>query len=269
MDSSAKTQTKRTSKKKTKENEEESYLFAMQLGMSILSPAAMSTRAKLSAPEIAAQMPSHNPNAAVMLELDRVLRLLVIHTVCFVALFHQLVMTADYGIGDYEHAGLDSRFNEVLNTAMLSHNSIVMNRILDYYKGFEKIKQLVDVGGGCGKCGWKMFQKILNGDAILMKLILRNWDDEHCLSLLKNCYEAIPGNGKIIIIDSTTMVIPEATPATREASSIDIIMLMQLSGEKKRTKQEYYGMALTAKNGFKGVNYESFVCNFYIMEFIK
>ena len=41
MDSSAKTQTKRTSKKKTKENEEESYLFAMQLGMSILSPAAM------------------------------------------------------------------------------------------------------------------------------------------------------------------------------------------------------------------------------------
>ena len=65
------------------------------------------------------------------------------------------------------------------------------------------------------------------------------------------------------------MVIPEATPATREASSIDIIMLMQLSGEKKRTKQEYYGMALTAKDGFKGVNYESFVCNFCIMEFIK
>lgn len=55
-------------------------------------------RAKLSAPEIAAQMPSHNPNAAVMLELDRVLRLLVIHTVCFVALFHQLVMTAGYSV---------------------------------------------------------------------------------------------------------------------------------------------------------------------------
>ncbi|GAY34171.1 hypothetical protein CUMW_282420 [Citrus unshiu] len=177
----------------------------------------MSTRAKLSAPEIAAQMPSHNPNAAVMLELDRVLRLLVIHTVCFVALFHQLVMTADYGIGDYEHAGLDSRFNEVLNTAMLSHNSIVMNRILDYYKCFEKINQLVDVGG-VESVGGNMFQKILNGDAILMKLMLRNWDDEHCLSLLKNCYEAIPGNGKIIIIDSTTMVFPEATPATREAS---------------------------------------------------
>ncbi|KDO41265.1 hypothetical protein CISIN_1g045543mg [Citrus sinensis] len=227
-------------------------------------------RAKLSAAEIEAQMPSHNPNAAVM--LDRVLRRSLssagddrrLQRLAPVAKY-----VLHYGIGDYEHAGLDSRFNEVLNTAMLSHNSIVMNRILDYYKGFEKIKQLVDVGGGCGKCGWKMFQKILNGDAILMKLILRNWDDEHCLSLLKNCYEAIPGNGKIIIIDSTTVVIPEATPATREASSIDIIMLMQLSGEKERTKQEYYGMALTAKNGFKGVNYESFVCNFYIMEFIK
>lgn len=34
-------------------------------------------------------MPSHNPNAAVMC----VLRPLVIHTMCFVALFRQLVMT--------------------------------------------------------------------------------------------------------------------------------------------------------------------------------
>ena len=53
-------------------------------------------------------------------------------------------------MGVYEYAGNDSRFNGVLNKAMLNHTSIVMNRILDSYNGFEQIKQLVDVGGGLG-----------------------------------------------------------------------------------------------------------------------
>ncbi|GAY64041.1 hypothetical protein CUMW_230480 [Citrus unshiu] len=308
--------------------------------------------AKLSAAQIAAQMPSRNPNAGVM--LDRILRLLCDNNACFVALFHQLViirgctvlhlwpkyfvlnqdgvslcpllaMAGDqaqldiwykladavleggipfnkvHGMGVYEYAGNDSRFNGVLNKAMLNHTSIVMNRILDSYNGFEQIKQLVDVGGGLGvtlniitsryphiegvnfdlphviqnapsysgvkHIGGNMFERIPKGDAILMKWILHNWDDEHCLTLLKNCYEAIPENGKIIIIDRMPMVTPEATAAAREASMMDIIMLMQFSGGRERTTQEF--MALANKAGFNGVNYECFVCNFCIIEFIK
>ncbi|KAH9727722.1 Flavone 3'-O-methyltransferase 1 [Citrus sinensis] len=369
MDSSAKTQHKHKhneEEEEEEENEEDTYSFAMQLAMSIVLPASMQAAAelgvfeiiakagpgaKLSAAQIAAQMPSRNPNTGVM--LDRILRLLVTNRVlrCSlssagdnqrlyslapvakyfvlnqdgVSLCPLLAMAGDqaildiwykladavlqggipfnkvHGMGVYEYAGNDSRFNGVLNKAMLNHTSIVMNRILDSYNGFEQIKQLVDVGGGLGvtlniitsryphiegvnfdlphviqnapsypgvkHIGGNMFERIPKGDAILMKWILHNWGDEHCLTLLKNCYEAIPENGKIIIIDRMPMVTPEATAAAREASMMDIIMLMQFSGGRERTTQEF--MALANKAGFNGVNYECFACNFCIIEFIK
>ncbi|KAK4844390.1 hypothetical protein QYF36_019612 [Acer negundo] len=43
-----------------------------------------------------------------------------------------------------------------------------------------------------------MFTHIPNGDAIFMKWIIHHFDDERCLKILKNCYEAIPVNGKTL-----------------------------------------------------------------------
>ena len=96
MDSSAKTQHKHkhNEEEEEEENEEDTYSFAMQLAMSIVLPASMQAAAelgvfeiiakagpgaKLSAAQIAAQMPSRNPNTGVM--LDRILRLLVTNRV--------------------------------------------------------------------------------------------------------------------------------------------------------------------------------------------
>lgn len=50
----------------------------------------------------------------------------------------------------FEYSGSNPRFNKVFNTAMLNHTTVVMKRILDLYKGFEHLGQLVDVGGGLG-----------------------------------------------------------------------------------------------------------------------
>ncbi|GAY32055.1 hypothetical protein CUMW_273170 [Citrus unshiu] len=49
-----------------------------------------------------------------------------------------------------------------------------------------------------------------NNRSSIANSILHNWGHEHCLSLLKNCYEAIPENEKIIIISRMPMVMPEA-----------------------------------------------------------
>nr|ACJ84924.1 unknown [Medicago truncatula] len=51
-----------------------------------------------------------------------------------------------YGTNDFEYASIDSRFNQVFNTAMINHTTIVMNKVLQSYKGFEDVKRLVDVG---------------------------------------------------------------------------------------------------------------------------
>jgi len=55
-----------------------------------------------------------------------------------------------YGTHAFEYPKLDSRFNEVFNTAMINHTTLVMKKILESYNGLEGIKRLVDVGGGLG-----------------------------------------------------------------------------------------------------------------------
>ena len=50
----------------------------------------------------------------------------------------------------FEYPSVDPRFNQVFNTAMLNHTTIVIKQILESYKGFEQLRQLIDVGGGLG-----------------------------------------------------------------------------------------------------------------------
>ncbi|TKY51378.1 Caffeic acid 3-O-methyltransferase 1 [Spatholobus suberectus] len=109
-----------------------------------------------------------------------------------------------YGAHAFEYPSLDSRFNQVFNTAMINHTPLVMKKVLECYKGFEDIKRLVDVGGGLGininlitskyphiqginfdlphviehapsypgveHVGGDMFESVPKGDAILMKV---------------------------------------------------------------------------------------------------
>ncbi|KAM5555801.1 caffeic acid 3-O-methyltransferase [Rosa sericea] len=206
-----------------------------------------------------------------------------------------------HGTHAFEYPGLDPRFNQVFNTAMFNHTTIVIKKILDLYKGFEHVKQLVDVGGGLGvtlslitsryphikginfdlphvikdapsytgveHVGGDMFASVPSGDAIFMKWILHDWSDEHCLKLLKNCYNAIPDNGKVIVVEALLPVVPETSTAVKSTSQLDVLMMTQNPGGKERSEQEFIALATAA--GFRGIRYECFVCNFWVMEFFK
>ncbi|KAF3439778.1 hypothetical protein FNV43_RR18056 [Rhamnella rubrinervis] len=207
-----------------------------------------------------------------------------------------------HGTHAFEYPGLDPRFNQVFNTAMYNHTTIVVKKILEVYKGFEpNIKQLVDVGGGLGvtlnlitsahphikginfdlphvikhapshpgveHVGGDMFASIPNGDAIFMKWILHDWSDENCLKLLKNCYKAIPDSGKVIVVEALFPVTPETSAAVKSISGTDVLMMTQNPGGKERSKQEFLALATAA--GFSGIRFECYVCNFWVMEFFK
>ncbi|KAB2597917.1 caffeic acid 3-O-methyltransferase 1-like [Pyrus ussuriensis x Pyrus communis] len=189
-----------------------------------------------------------------------------------------------HGTHAFEYPGLDARFNQVFNTAMFNHTTIVMKKILHLYKGFEKLTQLVDVGGGLGvtlslitskhphikgvkHVGGDMFASVPSGDAIFMKWILHDWSDQQCLKLLKNCYNAIPDDGKVIILEALLPVMPETSTAVKSTSQIDVLMMTQNPGGKERSREEF--MALATGAGFSGIKYECFVCNFWVMEIFK
>ncbi|KAF3669282.1 Caffeic acid 3-O-methyltransferase [Capsicum annuum] len=206
-----------------------------------------------------------------------------------------------HGVHAFEYPKLDPKFNDVFNKAMINHTTIIMKRILENYKGFESLKSLVDVGGGLGvnlkmitskyptikginfdlphvvqhapsypgveNVGGDMFESVPEGDAIFMKWILHDWSDSHCLKLLKNCYKALPDNGKVIVVEANLPVQPDTDTTVVGVSQCDLIMMAQNPGGKERSEQEFRALATEA--GFKGVNLICCVCNFWVMEFHK
>ncbi|KAJ8626231.1 hypothetical protein MRB53_019538 [Persea americana] len=206
-----------------------------------------------------------------------------------------------YGMTAFEYHGTDPRFNKVFNRAMSDHSTLIMKKILDTYKGFEGVKELVDVGGGTGAtlnlivskyphirginfdlqhviddapsysgvqhAGGDMFVSVPSAEAIFMKWILHDWSDDHCMKLLKNCHKALPDNGKVIIVESVIPVAPETNVAANGVFHQDLIMLAHNPGGKERTHQELKNLAKGA--GFSGFRPLCCVYNAWVMEFYK
>ncbi|XP_030935267.1 caffeic acid 3-O-methyltransferase-like [Quercus lobata] len=206
-----------------------------------------------------------------------------------------------YGMHAFEYPDLDPRFNEVFNTAMFNHTTIVMKKILESYKGFEKLTQLVDIVGGLGvtlnliisrysnikdinfdlphviqhapaypgveHIGGNMFESAPKGHAIFMKWILHDWSDEYCLKLLKNCYNAIPNDGKVIVVEAVLPTVPENSSSMKSTTHLDLIMMTQNPGGKERTQQEF--MALSTRTGFSGIRFGCCVSDIWVVEFFK
>nr|NP_001295701.1 caffeic acid 3-O-methyltransferase [Jatropha curcas]ACT87981.1 caffeic acid O-methyltransferase [Jatropha curcas] len=206
-----------------------------------------------------------------------------------------------YGMTAFEYHGTDPRFNTVFNKGMSDHSTITMKKILETYKGFEGLTSLVDVGGGTGAVinmivskypslkginfdlphviqdapsypgvehvGGDMFVSVPKADAIFMKWICHDWSDEHCLKFLKNCYSALPANGKVIVAECILPVAPDASLATKSVIHIDCIMLAHNPGGKERNEKEFEALAKGA--GFQGFQVLCSAFNTYVMEFLK
>ncbi|GAU40389.1 hypothetical protein TSUD_265330 [Trifolium subterraneum] len=140
---------------------------------------------------------------------------------------------------------------------------------------FEGLETLVDVGGGTGvvakliheafpdiKCtvldqpqvvgnlignknlnfvAGDMFKSIPQADAVLLKWVLHDWNDELALKILKNSKEAISGkgkDGKVIIIDISIDETSNDRDLTELQLNFDMLMLTLYNG-KERGKKEW------------------------------
>jgi len=72
-------------------------------------------------------------------------------------------------------------------------------------------------------------------DAYLMKNIIHDWDDEHCIRVLSQCRRAMAPGGRVLIVDLVLSERPEAMLA----NLIDLEMLVMTSGGRERTEQEF------------------------------
>ncbi|KAM1209308.1 hypothetical protein ACFX2I_014963 [Malus domestica] len=200
-----------------------------------------------------------------------------------------------------DYIGRDDRLGGVFTDSMKEFNLIFKKEILEIYTGFEGLHTLVDVGGGDGTIlnmiiskhpafkginydlpsvvekspshpgiehiAGDMFVRIPKGNAIFMKWILHGWDDDRCLMILKNCYEALPDNGKVIVVD---MVIQEAPGTSFSAKSLflfDVYLMNTNVMGKERTERELQSLAKAA--GFSDIRVACSDFTFSVVELLR
>lgn len=100
-------------------------------------------------------------------------------------------------------------------------------------------------------------------------MILHDWDDKHCLKVLKDCHTALPSDGleKLIIVE---MLMLEETPVlTGSSTPMDIFSSCSLScsNGRERSKAKYEHLAKRAGfTAFKEVGQLGKLC---VMESLK
>ncbi|EEF49592.1 o-methyltransferase, putative [Ricinus communis] len=208
-----------------------------------------------------------------------------------------------HGVPIYEHISSDTESVKGFSQAMDSISSFIMKKVLENYSGFKGLGSLVDVGGGSGfalnmitseypsiSCinfdlphvvqeapyhpgvkhvGGDMFLDIPSADAIMIKEVLHNWGNEDCVKVLKNCYEALPKGGKVIVVSHVMPeVVGSSNAAAKYVCQLDVMMLL-FGGGKERTEKEFKALGKAA--GFSGFQLICFAAYnaVAVMEFYK
>ncbi|GMI70067.1 N-acetylserotonin O-methyltransferase [Hibiscus trionum] len=195
----------------------------------------------------------------------------------------------------WDYADHDPKFGNIFNEGMASDARLVSSVLMDKCKGsFEELDSLVDVGGGTGTLakaiadafphldctvfdlphvvagledsgnlkyvGGNMFEDVPVADAVLLKWILHDWNDDECLKILKRCKEAISNQEKGVMIKKKVMIIDmvlmddekvnEENSKTFETQLfMDMLMMAAVTGRQRR--EEEWGKLFCAA-GFSG-----------------
>ena len=111
-------------------------------------------------------------------------------------------------------------------------------------------KHLLDAGVAdrCAFIAGSFFESVpAVADAIIMKSVIHDWDDERCELILRNCHAALKRGDRLTVVDRVVPENLEAKPEHLSAVLSDLNMLRGPGG-CERTEREFG--ALMAKGGF-------------------
>jgi hypothetical protein len=135
-----------------------------------------------------------------------------------------------------------------LITSVLQRHPGMKGILFDSPQVIEGARAVVDHSGVNDRCrlaAGNFFESVPGGaDAIILKWIIHDWNDEQCVTILRNCHRALPENGKLILVEAVV-------PASNEphfSKFIDLNMLV-MTGGRERTEQEF--RALYDAAGFR------------------
>ncbi len=84
--------------------------------------------------------------------------------------------------------------------------------------------------------GGDMFELVPPADAYIIKNIIHDWDDEHCLRLLRNCHKSMADGGRLVCVDA--VLPPIGNTSATPGKLLDVLRLLVIGG-KERTRQQW------------------------------
>jgi hypothetical protein len=108
----------------------------------------------------------------------------------------------------------------------------------------------VGLGDRCDVVVGDFFESVPAGaDAYALSWILHDWNDEHALTILRNCRAAIAPHGRLLVIET---IVPPG-PEPHWGKVLDVAMLV-VTGGRERTEQEYAELFAAAGFELTGVH---------------
>jgi hypothetical protein len=105
------------------------------------------------------------------------------------------------------------------------------------------------VADRCRFIGGSFFEAVPAGaDAIIMKYIIHDWNDERCVQIMRNCHRALKPGARLLVVDRIVPGKLEATPDHLAVTLADLNMLRGPGG-CERTEEEH--RELLARGGFR------------------
>jgi len=180
---------------------------------------------------------------------------------------------AAFGMSNFEYLKENPEEAELFNRFMQHSPDDRHNAVAEAYD-FAGIRTIIDVGGGNGALLAVVLQKYpalsgvlfdqeiavkdaptvlgpagsrckivpgdffagvpAGGDAYLLSQILHDWDDEHCLRILRNCHDAMREDSRLLVIER---VLESRGNPMNYLSDMDMMVLFP--GAHERTLKEY------------------------------
>ena len=110
-------------------------------------------------------------------------------------------------------------------------------------KTAEPLLQRANVRSRCNLLSGNFFSSIPSeGDVYILKKVIHDWPDEQARIILKNCREAIPEHGRLLLIE---LVIPDGNEPSF-GKMLDLLMLAYAGG-RERTQTEYRDLLVSAE----------------------
>ncbi|GAA1286414.1 methyltransferase [Saccharothrix xinjiangensis] len=137
-----------------------------------------------------------------------------------------------------------------LLAAVLSRHTGPRGVLFDTATGSSEAEGVLAAAGVASRCEvvtGDFFASVPDGsDAVLLKSVLHDWDDDRAGKVLRHCRAALPEHGRLLVVEP---VLPDSVPD--DVSPViylsDLNMLVNLGGQE-RTRAEYAD--LLAGNGF-------------------